>query len=350
MERFDLNDARFVGHSLNRPECAVAHSSGFVFVPDWTGDGGVSVIFPDGGVKRHLAVNWSEQGANLLLDEPLRPNGICLLESGSFLLAHLGAERGGIFKLDPNGTVQPFITEIGGIPLPPTNFVTQDEEGRTWITVSTRRIPRSDAYRSDVRDGFVAVVEGERARIVADGLGYTNECMLHPDGRRLFVNETFARRLTAFDVAADGGLTNRQTIAEFGPGTFPDGLAFDEAGDAWITSIVSNRVLRVDHKGRIETLLEDVDEAHVDWVEEAWRTKNMGRPHLDKAASILLRNISNLAFFEETLNSAVLGCLLGDKLVKIDMPVRGFAPQHWTYDIGPLTSALGSREFVQGLK
>ncbi len=337
---FPLDSLRFVGHGLSRPECALAHSSGMTFVPDWTGNGGVSVIFADGTVKRHLARNWIPVARSLGLDEPLRPNGICLLDGGDFLLAHLGAERGGVFKLASDGTVSPVLMEVAGEPLPPSNFVTVDASGRVWVTVSTRQTPRAFAYRADIADGFIVVVRDGDARIVADGLGYTNECMPHPDGKRLFVNETFSRRLTSFDIEADGSLTNRTTVAELGAGIFPDGLAFDVKGDAWLTSIVSNRVLRVDASGKVDILLEDADQGHLDWVEQAWRKHAMGRPHLDKAAGRVLRNISNLAFCGSDLDQAVLGCLLDEKIAKVSMPVSGHRPVHWTYAIAPLIRTL----------
>ena len=66
----------------------------------------------------------------------------------------------------------------------------------------------------------------------------------------LWVNETFARRLTAFDVTPDG-LGNPRTVVDFGAGTFPDGLALAEDGSLIVTSIVSNRVLRVWPEGRV---------------------------------------------------------------------------------------------------
>ncbi|NKB53240.1 MAG: gluconolactonase [Rhizobiaceae bacterium] len=340
MTAISIEQLSFVGHGLSRPECALAHSSGMIFAPDWTGDGGISAIFPNGTVKRLLASNWSAIAKQLSLDEPLRPNGICLLEGGHFLLAHLGAERGGIFSLAPDGTVSIFLSEVDGEQLPPSNFVTVDQQGRIWITVSTRQVPRAAAYRSDVADGFIVLMENGVARIVADGLGYTNECLVHPDGERVFVNETFARRLTSFDIAADGNLSNRTTIAELGEGVFPDGLAFDEHGDAWLTSIVSNRVLRVATDGTVEIYLEDADANHLEWVEKAWRDHSMGRPHLDKAAGRVLRNVSNLAFCGENLDQAVLGCLLGEELTTFPMPVRGQQPVQWTFDIDPLLRAL----------
>ena len=85
-------------------------------------------------------------------------------------MAHLGAEKGGVYRLAPDGSVSVFLSEVDGEPLPPSNFVTVDEQGRVWITVSTRKTPRAAAYRSDVADGFIVLVTNGEARIVADGL------------------------------------------------------------------------------------------------------------------------------------------------------------------------------------
>ena len=143
-------------------------------------------------------------------------------------------------------------------------------------------------------------------------------------------------------------LTNRKTVAEFGPGTFPDGLTFDENGSVWITSIVSNRILKVSEDGDVQCFLEDVDDGHLDWVESAWRNNSMNRQHLDKAAGRVLSNISNLAFCGANFDKAVFGCLLDDKLAMLDMPVCGYEPFHWNFDIGPLVQALSSLPAVTG--
>ena len=343
LEPYDLDAVEFVGHGLARPECALAHRSGMIFAPDWTQSGGVSCIYPDGTVRRHLVKTVADNA----LDEPIRPNGICLLEGGDFLLAHLGQEKGGVFRLSVEGTLSAELTHVDGMPLPPTNFVTIDEMHRTWITVSTRQSPRALAYRHDVADGFVVLKDRSGARIAADNLGYTNECMVHPNGRHLYVNETFARRLTRFDIAQNGRLTNPKTLARFGKGTFPDGLAFDGEGNAWITSIVSNRVICVNENGSDVIFLEDVGADHLDWVEHAYSQHNMGRPHLDTAAGKRLHNISNLAFCGEQLDRAVLGCLLGEQLAVMDVPIAGHQPVHWTFDISPLISALEAQPILE---
>ena len=204
--------------------------------------------------------------------------------------------------------------ELAGEPLPPTNYVHVDARERVWLTVSTRLAPRSLGYRADHGDGFIVLLDEGGARIVADGLGYANECLIHPEREQLYVNETFARRLVRFDVAADGGLSNKTVVARFGPGTFPDGLTFDAEGGIWITSIVSNRIIRVDPSGGQEVVLEDSDPDHLDWVEQAYRSGTMGRRHLDRAAGRRLKNISSLAFGGPDLRSVYLGCLLGDSI------------------------------------
>ncbi len=330
-----LSDIGFIGSGLKRPECALAHVSGVVVVPDWTDSGGVSLIMPDGRSIRHLARDRA-------MGDPLRPNGIALEEGGSVLLAHLGDETGGIFRLGVDGSTSTVIDELDGAPLPPANFVISDGEGGLWLTISTRRVPRALGYRKDVDDGFIVHVAAEgSARIAADGLGYTNECMVHPSGRWLYVNETFGRRLSRFELLGRGRLGSRKTVCGFGAGTFPDGLVFDVEGTAWITSIVSNRIVRVSPEGDCSIWIEDADHGHLAWVEQAYEDDMLGRPHLDGIKSKQLRNISNLAFGGDDLKTAYLGCLLGDRIAYMRMPVPGHPLPHWQANIKPLLHAVG---------
>lgn len=324
---------RSLGAGLVRPECVLAHRSGLLFAADWTDQGGVAIIHPNGRVDRHLA-----RGA----PRHLRPNGIALEPGGSFLLAELGADTGGIWRLLPDGAVEPVLLEVEGQPLPPANYVHQDVEGRLWVTVSTRHIPRHHAARPEVADGFVVLVADGNARIVADNLGYTNECLVSPDGQWLYVNETFGRRLSRYPLTARG-LGERQTFTEFGHGTFPDGLTFDEEGHIWITSIVSNRVIRVDGKGGQELMLEQMETEHVAAVEDAYHAGRLDRTLLDQVPAGPLKNISSLAFTGADRWTICLGCLLGDSLVLVDGPVAGAAPAHWEHDLGGLWGRLGNR-------
>ncbi len=318
------------GQGLHRPECVLATAAGDLYTADWRG--GVAQIAGDGS-QRLYAGKLPDGG-------DLRPNGFALLADGSFLLAQLGEgtgegaadQTGGVYRLTRAGQVEPWLLSVAGTALPPTNFVLQDARGHTWVTVSTRLSPRSLGYRRNCQDGFIVCVRPDgSAFVAAGGLGYTNEVALHPSGQWLYVNETFARRLSRFALAADGSLGSRELVANFGPGTFPDGLAFDEEGCAWVVSIVSNRLIRVAPNGEQTLWLEDADPEHLAWVEAAFEAGLMGRPHLDGIRSQRLRNISSIAFSGTDRQTAVLGCLLGDSLATLRLPVPGVAPVHWLY-------------------
>ncbi len=309
------------GLGLQRPECVLATAGGDLYTADWRG--GVAHLRAD-GTQALYAGTLPDGGA-------LRPNGIALLADGSFLLAHLGATDGGVYRLWRDGRVEPWLLSVQGQALPPTNFVLQGEQGCSWVTVSTRRTPRSLGYRRDGGDGFIVRVDQRGAAIVADALGYTNEVALHPSGQWLYVNETFARCLSRFALHANGSLGPKQVVTEFGEGTFPDGLAFDEEGSAWVVSIVSYRLIRIAANGDQTLWLQDADAEHLAWVEAAYACATMDRPHLDGIRSQQLRNISSIAFAGPDRRTAVLGCLLGESLATLPLPVAGAAPLHWNY-------------------
>ncbi|MEM8923100.1 MAG: SMP-30/gluconolactonase/LRE family protein [Actinomycetota bacterium] len=312
-----LDDVGFVGRGLRRPECVLATAAGVLFTSNW--DGGVSRIDRAGNTAALLATDGAW----------LRPNGVALRRTGSFLLAHLGDDDGGVFELSADGRLEALLTEIDGEPLPPTNFVAIDDEERIWITVSTRRRPRALGYRPDVGDGFIVVIDRRGARIVADGLGYTNEAQLHPDGRHLYVNETFARRLSRFPLRSDGTLGPRSTVCDFGAATFPDGLAFDEAGGVWVTSIVSNRVIRVAPDGGRTLVLADADPDAMDTVEAIFAAGRLDATHLAARHGRRLHNVSSLCFGGPDRRTAYLGCLTGDAVATFRSPVAGVEPHHW---------------------
>jgi sugar lactone lactonase YvrE len=317
----DLAGLRRVGSGLSRPECVVTNAAGDIFTADWRG--GVAHVRADGA--QALYVGEIPGG------RPARPNGIALRRDGSFLFANLGAEQGGVFALSRAGEIRPFLEAVDGIALPPSNFVVEDDRGRVWITVSTRLVPRARAYRRDVADGFIVLVDEKGARIVADHLGYTNEAVLDARGEWLYVNETFSRLTSRFPIRSDGRLGPREVFAEYDAGTFPDGMAFDVEGHLWVVSIISNRVLRVAPDGKATTVLEDLDAAHVAWVEAAYVAGELGRPHLDGVKSARLRNISSIAFGGPDRRTAYLGCLLDDAIYAFASPIAGLAPAHWNW-------------------
>lgn len=300
-----------VGSALSRPECVFATATGDVVASDWRG--GVSIVRSTGRVETLLAVNSPI---------PLRPNGITLTAAGFFLIAQLG-DTGGVWMLAPDGTLSPVVTEIGGAPLPPTNFAIEDECHRTWISVSTRRQPRQLAWRPDVADGFVACVTQAGARIVADGLHYTNEVRLDPSGRFLYVVETFGRRLIRYPIDADGMLGPCATVVQFEYGFFPDGFAFDVEGGIWVTSLICNRVVRVRSDGSIETIVAEANGAFVETVETAFAAGIMTSEHLGRIPGTKLQHVTSLSFGDHDRRTVFLGSLHGECIYRFRSQVPG---------------------------
>ena len=314
----NLNELDFVGKGLSRPECVLVDSKGDLHIADWRG--GVTIIQNQFNLKTIVSKK----------DFNLKPNGIAILKGNDgWLVTHLGDDDGGVFHLSMEGNLDPFLLEVDKTALPPTNYVHIDYLGRTWITVSTRLCPRILACRSDHADGFIILVDEKGPRIVAENLGYTNECIVDPLTNRLYLNETFGRRLSFFDIEENGSLSKKQTVCEFEFGEFPDGLTFDVEGGIWITSIVSNRVIRIAPDGKRQIILEDSNLSHLDWVEQAYLNSSLERKHLDTVGGKILKNISSLAFGGKDMKTAFLGCLQGDSIATFRSEIAGARPTHW---------------------
>ncbi len=86
--------------------------------------------------------------------------------------------------------------------------------------------------------------------VAAHEMIFPNGTVMLPDGRTLVVAETFANRLTAFDVADDGTLSNRRVWAELENHT-PDGICADSEGAIWLGSPLTATFLRVVEGGEV---------------------------------------------------------------------------------------------------
>jgi sugar lactone lactonase YvrE len=86
---------------------------------------------------------------------------------------------------------------------------------------------------------------------VADELLFPNGTVITPDGRTLVVGESYGARLTAFDVAGDGSLSNRRVFAQLDSGRVPDGICLDAEGAIWSASPTTNEVVRVLDGGEV---------------------------------------------------------------------------------------------------
>ena len=99
--------------------------------------------------------------------------------------------------------------------------------------------------------GIVALVTPDGSvRLVADGIAFPNGMAVTPDNSTLIVAESYAKKLTAFDIAADGSLSNRRVWADLHDGV-PDGICLDVEGAVWYADVPNKRCVRVREGGDV---------------------------------------------------------------------------------------------------
>jgi len=107
---------------------------------------------------------------------------------------------------------------------------------------------RGNAYVNG--ENVVLVTPDGSARPVADGLAFGNGMAVTPDNSTLIVAESHGKRITAFDIGTDGGLSNRRVWADLGDGV-PDGICIDAEGAVWYADVPNKRCVRVREGGEV---------------------------------------------------------------------------------------------------
>jgi sugar lactone lactonase YvrE len=131
----------------------------------------------------------------------------------------------GLMRVEPDGSMVPH-ADMSGLGVEGFNEIVVDGRGNIYVNGGTDFAPAEGEA-----PGIVALVTPDGSvRRVADGLAFPNGMVVTPDNSTLIVGESFARRLTAFDIADDGSLSNRRVWAD---GIGPDGICMDADGAIW---------------------------------------------------------------------------------------------------------------------
>ncbi len=151
-----------------------------------------------------------------------------------------------VLRREPDGS---FVThaDLRGVSAHPWNEIAADGRGNAYVNTIG-----FDFGEGEFAPGAVALVTPDGAvRRVAGELAFPNGMALTPDGSTLIVAESYAARLTAFDVEPGGGLANRRVWAELGEGAAPDGICLDAEGAAWYADVPNRRCVRVREGGEL---------------------------------------------------------------------------------------------------
>jgi sugar lactone lactonase YvrE len=199
--------------------------------------------FSDMHAHRVMTVDLNG-AAETIVEVPRQPSGLGWLPDGRLLVVSMIDRR--LLRLDDGGLVE--VADLSRLATCHCNDMVVDGRGRAYVGNFG-----FDLYveNFEFRHAEIVLVEPNgTARVVAAELSFPNGTVITPDGRTLIVGESFAARLTAFDVAGDGSLSNRRQWAKLERGT-PDGICLDAENAIWIASPVSAECLRVAEGGRI---------------------------------------------------------------------------------------------------
>jgi sugar lactone lactonase YvrE len=102
-----------------------------------------------------------------------------------------------------------------------------------------------------VNGGGIALIKPNGSvRQVAEGFAFPNGMAVTPDNSTLIIAESHGKKLTAFDIAKDGGLSNRRIWADLGAGV-PDGICIDAEGAVWYADVPNKNCVRVREGGEV---------------------------------------------------------------------------------------------------
>jgi sugar lactone lactonase YvrE len=172
-----------------------------------------------------------------------RPSGLGWLPDGRMLVVSMEDRK--LLRYD--GRSLETHADLSDLASHEINDLVVDERGRAYVSQFGFDLHHQGQF---AKTEILVVEPDGRARAAAGELAFPNGMVITPNGRTLVVGESFAARLTAFDVAEDGSLSGRRVFAKL-EGATPDGICLDAEGCIWMASPPSRECLRVREGGEV---------------------------------------------------------------------------------------------------
>jgi gluconolactonase len=225
----------------------VAEGLGFTEGPVWTRDGRLLVTSISHGVIYEIA---ADGGARVLAETGGGPNGMTEGADGTLYIA----QNGGIFGTSGRSRrpAAPGIQAIAGGSvrylaegLDAPNDLCFGPDGRLYFTD-----PRGWARPDDLPPGRVYAMTPDGApHQLTEGPAFTNGIAFGQDASRLYVAETFGRRVLVYPLR-DGALGEPDEFCRIDPG-MPDGMCFDANGLLYVAATVAEEIQLFDADGAL---------------------------------------------------------------------------------------------------
>jgi gluconolactonase len=348
LKGFQVNrdEIKYLGKDLQRPECILAEKDGTI----WTADarGGVMKINADGlqqlivgdfgsaisdvgkeqnGHSRNPISETRNYNTRYIQSEGSLPNGLCFDKEGNFIIANWGTDS--IELMTRDGKLQTICSSIDGVPLGKANFPLRDSKGRIWFTVTTKEQPWTNQLNTKSSDGYIALMDEDGVRIVADGFCGTNEIRFDDKEEWLYVVESTGWRISRLRVHGDGSLSNKEVYGPSKLDGFPDGFAFDAHGNLWVTLIFTDVLIAITPDGEVLTLLDDSNAQTKRQLFDAFSANEINGDVLGATHGTIAPWMASLSFGGTDLSTVYVGSLRGTTIPYFKSPVAGQKMIHW---------------------
>jgi sugar lactone lactonase YvrE len=181
-----------------------------------------------------------------------QPSGLGWLPDGSLLISCMTDRV--VRRLGPDGVLSDF-ADVSHLTAAPVNDLVTMADGRTFLGGFGYDL-YADAPQ---RPGPIFRIDLDgRVTLADDDMVFPNGAVVLPGTSTLVVAETWAARLTAFDIDDRGDLIDKRVWAELPAGSTPDGICVDAQGAVWVSSIGTSKFIRIEAGGRVTRTI-DVD-------------------------------------------------------------------------------------------
>ena len=197
--------------------------------------------FSDWGAQEVLAVD-PDGSSEVVVRMPSLPFSLDWLPDGRLLISSAG--DGAILRREPDGSLVTH-ADLKHLSDKPWNELVVDGRGNAYVNNIGFNFGSEEPGSGIV----VLVTPDGSVRQVADDVAFPNGMVVTPDNSTLILAESYGNRLTAFDIEADGSLSNRRIWAQVED--HPDGICLDAEGAVWYADVGSKRCVRVREGGEV---------------------------------------------------------------------------------------------------
>ena len=190
----------------------------------------------------------------IILQRSHRISGLGWLPDNRLLIVAM--DDNCLLRLDPNGAN--VIADLNKFKFVLSNDMVVDKKGRAYVGSFGFNYMEGEPFAPT---RLVLVEPNGTTRVVAEDMAFPNGAVITPDSKTLIIAETFAAKLTAFDILDDGSLINRRVWANL-RSLPPDGICLDAEKGIWLAAPGRGRAVRVLEGGEITHIVKVENDAY----------------------------------------------------------------------------------------